>query len=54
MPWRPLFSGIFPVLNKPFKIDDIIEFQGSKGRVVEISLNATILSDKVKIYKRPL
>jgi len=65
-----LFSGIFLVLNKPFKIDDIIEFQGSKGRVVEISLNATIiqddngdkiiipsatiLSDKVKIYKKSL
>lgn len=40
-----LFSGIFLVLNKPFKINDTIEFQGSKGRVVEISLNATIIQD---------
>ncbi|KYP14129.1 mechanosensitive ion channel domain-containing protein [Flavihumibacter sp. CACIAM 22H1] len=62
-----LFSGIFLVLNRPFKIGDMIEFQGSRGRVVEISLHATIieeangdrtiipssaiLSDKVKICK---
>lgn len=62
-----LLSGIFLVLNRPFKINDTIEFQGSKGQVVEISLNATIirddngdtviipssliLSDKVKVYK---
>ncbi|MDJ1501847.1 mechanosensitive ion channel family protein [Xanthocytophaga agilis] len=63
-----LFSGIFLVLNRPFKIDDTIEFQGSKGKVIEISLNSTIiqdenedkiiipsskiLGDKIKIYKR--
>lgn len=64
-----LFSGIFIVLNRPFKINDIIEFQESKGKVIEISLNATvlqdengdkiiipssaILSEKIKVYKQP-
>jgi Mechanosensitive ion channel. len=49
-------------------INDIIEFQGSKGKVIEISLNSTIiqdengdeiiipsstiLSDKIKIFNR--
>lgn len=63
-----LFSGIFLVLNRPFKINDIIEFQESKGTVIEISLNATIiqdengdktiipsstiLNDKIKVYKQ--
>lgn len=63
-----LFSGIFLVLNRPFRINDIIEFQGCKGKVIEISLNATIiqddngdniiipsstiLADKIKIYKQ--
>lgn len=41
-----LFSGIFLVLNRPFKINDIIEFQGSKGKVIEISLNSTIIQDE--------
>ena len=63
-----LFSGIFIVLTRPFRINDIIEFQGSKGKVIEISLNSTIiqdengdeiiipsstiLSDKIKIFNR--
>ncbi len=63
-----LFSGIFLILNRPFKINDTIEFQGSKGTVIEISLNSTIiqdengddiiipsskiLGDKIKIYKQ--
>lgn len=41
-----LFSGIFIVFSRPFKINDIIEFQGSKGRVIEISLNSTIIQDE--------
>lgn len=40
-----LISGVFLVLNRPFKIDDIIEFQGSKGKVIEINLNSTLLQD---------
>ncbi|MBK8442378.1 MAG: mechanosensitive ion channel [Sphingobacteriales bacterium] len=62
-----LFSGIFLILNRRFKINDIIEFQSNKGKVIEISLNSiiiedengdkiiipssTILGDKIKIYK---
>ena len=41
-----LFSGIFLVLNRPFKINDTIEFQGCKGKVIEISLNSTIIQDE--------
>ena len=56
------------MLTRPFRINDIIEFQGSKGKVIEISLNSTIiqdengdeiiipsstiLSDKIKIFNR--
>ncbi len=63
-----LLSGIFLVINRPFKVNDLIEFQGCKGTVVEINLNATliedengmktiipsslILNDKIKIYDK--
>lgn len=43
-----LISGVFIVINRPFKINDIIEFQSSKGRVIEINLNATIIQDENK------
>ncbi len=33
-------SGMFLVLNRPFKVHDIIEFQGIKGKVVEININS--------------
>lgn len=40
-----LFSGIFLVINRPFKIGDWIEFQDKKGKVIEINLNATLILD---------
>jgi len=42
-----LISGVFLVINRPFKIDDVIEFQGDKGKVIEINLNSTLLQDDV-------
>ncbi|HQV67134.1 MAG: mechanosensitive ion channel [Saprospiraceae bacterium] len=41
-----LFSGLFLVINRPFKIGDTIEFQGSQGKVAEINLNATLIIDQ--------
>lgn len=41
-----LISGVFLVINRPFKIGDLIEFQGAKGIVTEINLNATIIKDQ--------
>lgn len=41
-----LFSGLFLVINRPFKIGDTIKFQGSQGKVVEINLNATLIVDQ--------
>lgn len=41
-----LISGVFLVINRPFKINDVIEFQGCRGTVVEINLNATIILDE--------
>ncbi len=40
-----LISGVFLVINRPFKINDVIEFQGTKGKVIEINLNSTLLQD---------
>ncbi|MEP7197145.1 MAG: mechanosensitive ion channel domain-containing protein [Saprospiraceae bacterium] len=41
-----LISGVFLVINRPFKVNDRIEFQGIKGIVVEINLNSTIIQDE--------
>ena len=41
-----LISGIFLVLYRPFKINDLVEIQGNIGTVIEINLNATILKDE--------
>lgn len=41
-----LISGVFLVINRPFRINDVIEFQGSRGKVVEINLNSTLLQDE--------
>jgi small conductance mechanosensitive channel len=41
-----LISGVFLVISKPFKINDTIEFQGSRGKVVEINLNTTLIQDE--------
>jgi len=40
-----IISGIFLVINRPFKINDVIEFQNSQGKVVEINLNNTVIVD---------
>lgn len=40
-----LISGVFLVINRPFKINDVIEFQSTKGKVIEITLNSTLLQD---------
>jgi small-conductance mechanosensitive channel len=39
-------SGIVLVVKKPFKINDTIEIQGNKGKVIEINLHDTVLADK--------
>ena len=41
-----LISGVFLVIRRPFKINDIIEFQGVRGRVIEINLNSTLIQDE--------
>jgi small-conductance mechanosensitive channel len=41
-----IMSGIFIVLNKSFKINDIIEIQGNKVRVIEITWHDTIIENK--------
>lgn len=41
-----LISGVFLVINRPFKINDVIEFQETKGTVIEINLNSTLLQDE--------
>lgn len=41
-----LISGIFLVINRPFKIGDIIEVKDCRGKVLEISLNATVIQNE--------
>lgn len=43
-----LMSGIFLVLKKPFKINDIITVAGSSGKVKELNLHDTIIEDEEK------
>jgi small conductance mechanosensitive channel len=43
-----MMSGVFIVLNKSFKIDDIIEIQGNRGRVIEITWHDTIIENENK------
>jgi len=38
-----LMSGIFIILNKSFKINDIVEIQGNRGKVIEINWHDTII-----------
>jgi small-conductance mechanosensitive channel len=40
-----MISGVFIVLNKSFKINDVIEIQGNKGKVVEITWHDTIIEN---------
>lgn len=41
-----LLSGVFLVINRRFKINDVIEFQDNRGRVIEINLNSTVIQDE--------
>ena len=43
-----LISGFFLIIRRPFRINDIIEIQGNKGRVIEIDLHATTIEDEKK------
>ncbi len=43
-----MMSGVFIVLNKSIKINDIIEIQGNKGKVVEITWHDTIIENENK------
>lgn len=40
-----MMSGIFIIINKPFKINDRISIQGNQGRVVEINWHDTVIED---------
>ncbi len=40
------FSGIILILKSPYKIDDVIVIQGTKGTVIEVNLYDTILEDE--------
>ena len=41
-----MMSGIFIILNKPFRINDRIVVQGNEGRVVEINWHDTVIEDE--------
>jgi small conductance mechanosensitive channel len=43
-----VMSGIYLVLKRQFKINDIIEVAGNRGRVVELNLHDTIIEDEEK------
>lgn len=43
-----VMSGVFLVLKRPFIINDIIEVQGNRGKVVELNLHDTIIEDEEK------
>ncbi len=38
-----LMSGIFLVIKRPFKVNDIIEVSGNIGKVTELNIHETIL-----------
>jgi small conductance mechanosensitive channel len=41
-----MMSGIFIMLNKPFKINDRIDIQGNNGKVIEINWHDTIIENE--------
>ena len=43
-----LMGGIFIILNKSFKINDVIEIQANKGKVTEINWHDTIIENENK------
>jgi small conductance mechanosensitive channel len=50
--WQQLFtnliSGVFLVINRQFGIGDYIEFQRTKGKVMDANLSATLIEDEGK------
>lgn len=40
-----MMSGIFIILNKPYRVNDRIMIQGNEGRVVEINWHDTVIED---------
>ena len=41
-----VMSGIFLIMKRPFKINDVVEIQGHKGKVIELNLHDTIIEDE--------
>lgn len=41
-----LISGVFIIINRPFKINDFIEIQGNNGKVIEITWHDTIIENE--------
>jgi len=41
-----LISGVFIIVNRPFKINDVIEIQGNNGKVIEINWHDTIIENE--------
>jgi small-conductance mechanosensitive channel len=43
-----IMSGVFLIIKRPFKINDTIEIQGNRGKVIELDLHATTIEDEKK------
>lgn len=43
-----MMSGIFIIIRRPFRINDTIEVQGNRGKVIEIDLNTTVIENENK------
>lgn len=41
-----IMGGIFLIIKRPFKINDVIEVQGNRGKVVELDLHAITIEDE--------
>ena len=41
-----IMSGVFLIIKRPFKINDIIEIQGNRGKVIGLDLHATTIEDE--------
>jgi small-conductance mechanosensitive channel len=43
-----VMSGVMLILKRPFRINDMIEIQGNRGKVIELDLHATTIEDENK------
>ena len=43
-----IMSGVYLIVKKPFRINDIIEIQGNQGKVIELDLHAITIEDENK------